>query len=93
MKRFIPLVMVLMIGSACNSQVRSPLEIEMYNAAGDSLGTATLSEQPDGVQIKLKLEGLTRGFMPYMSMSFRNATDLILNLPEIITILTQKNMD
>lgn len=62
MKRFIPLVMVLMIGSACNSQVRSPLEIEMYNAAGDSLGTATLSEQPDGVQIKLKLEGLTPGF-------------------------------
>ncbi|MBO8156729.1 MAG: superoxide dismutase family protein [Bacillaceae bacterium] len=34
----------------------------MYNAAGDSLGTAKLTEQSDGVQIKLKLEGLTPGF-------------------------------
>lgn len=33
----------------------------MYNGDGDMVGTATLNEMPDGVQIKLKIEGLTPG--------------------------------
>nr|WP_302328563.1 superoxide dismutase family protein [Salirhabdus salicampi] len=48
--------------SACNSgDQRSPLEIELYNPEGDSLGTATLSEQPDGVNIKLNVTGFEPG--------------------------------
>lgn len=36
--------------------------VEMYNGSGDMVGTATLNESPDGVSIKLKLEGLDPGF-------------------------------
>ncbi|AXI09846.1 superoxide dismutase [Oceanobacillus zhaokaii] len=34
----------------------------MFNASADMVGTATLNEQPDGIKIKLKLEGLEPGF-------------------------------
>ncbi|MRG85198.1 superoxide dismutase family protein [Salinibacillus xinjiangensis] len=52
---------VVIILAACNEQSRSPIEVDMYNPDGDSLGTATFSEQPDGVQIKLKLSGFESG--------------------------------
>ncbi len=53
------LIFFILIG--CANDARSPHEITVYNADGDSLGTATLSEQPDGVQIELKLAGLPPG--------------------------------
>ncbi|WP_373893156.1 superoxide dismutase family protein [Virgibacillus natechei] len=34
----------------------------MHNVSGDMIGTATMSEQPDGVQVELSLEGLDPGF-------------------------------
>ncbi|KGP72059.1 superoxide dismutase family protein [Pontibacillus yanchengensis] len=51
----------LLLIAGCNTQNRSALEIEMYNNSDDSLGTATLTEGPDGVNIKLSLTGLTPG--------------------------------
>jgi superoxide dismutase, Cu-Zn family len=48
--------------TACQSKVETSKTIEMYNTSGDMVGTAQLLESPDGVQVKLKLEGLTPGF-------------------------------
>ncbi|MDC3412386.1 superoxide dismutase family protein [Aquibacillus sp. 3ASR75-11] len=47
---------------ACEENSRSPIEVQMYNPAGDRIGTATLTEQSDGVNAKLSLEGLEPGF-------------------------------
>ncbi|MEN2768340.1 superoxide dismutase family protein [Ornithinibacillus xuwenensis] len=47
---------------SCQSKAETSKSVDMYNASGDMVGTAQLLEQPDGVQIKLKLEGLTPGF-------------------------------
>jgi superoxide dismutase, Cu-Zn family len=55
------LCLAILLSACTTDETRSPLEITMYNADGDALGTATLSEQPDGVKIKLKLAGLTPG--------------------------------
>ncbi|WP_047983665.1 superoxide dismutase family protein [Ornithinibacillus californiensis] len=48
--------------TACQSKVETSKTVEMYNTSGDMVGTAQLLESPDGVQVKLKLEGLTPGF-------------------------------
>ncbi|UOR14064.1 superoxide dismutase family protein [Halobacillus amylolyticus] len=40
---------------------RSPLESALYNQAGDRIGTVTLTEQPGGVEVKVKAEGLEAG--------------------------------
>lgn len=59
---FLPFLLVLiLLLSACKENETSK-EVNMYNSDGDMLGTAMLTEKPDGVQIKLKLEGLTPGF-------------------------------
>jgi superoxide dismutase, Cu-Zn family len=55
------LLTIVLFMSACADKSRSPLEIDVYNPDGDSLGTATLSDQPDGVKIELKLAGLPPG--------------------------------
>ncbi|SHG87319.1 superoxide dismutase family protein [Ornithinibacillus halophilus] len=47
---------------ACQSSEITSKTVDMYNGDGDLVGTAALNEQPDGVQIKLKLEGLEPGF-------------------------------
>lgn len=64
MKRLVPLpfIVTLLLVSACTTQNRSILEIEMYNPEGDSLGTAKFTEQPDGVQVKVSVTGLEPGF-------------------------------
>lgn len=53
---------VLVLVSCSNGESESTRTVEMYNGAGDMVGTATLSEMPEGVQVKLKLEGLKPGF-------------------------------
>lgn len=58
--RFI-LVFIIVLLSSCQSK-ESTRTIDMYNASGDMNGTATFIEEPDGVKIKLKVEGLTAGF-------------------------------
>src|SRR5699024_11224385 len=37
-------------------------EVNMYLENGDKSGTASLKEDPDGVEIRLKLKGLTPGY-------------------------------
>jgi len=59
--RFLFLLSILFL-AACQSNANTSETIEMYNGSGDMLGTAVLSEQSDGVQVKLKLEGLEPGF-------------------------------
>ncbi|WP_284141460.1 MULTISPECIES: superoxide dismutase family protein [unclassified Virgibacillus] len=59
--RFLLVVVVLLL-AACQDDSPNTKSINMYNGSGDMVGTATLTEQPDGVKIKLKLEGLTPGF-------------------------------
>ncbi|WP_217589172.1 superoxide dismutase family protein [Lentibacillus saliphilus] len=56
---FLLLILVL---AACQQQEKTTRTIDMYNASGDMIGTAKLSEAPEGVNVKLKLEGLTPGF-------------------------------
>jgi|SRR5699024_6877482 len=56
---FVSLIFVL---SACQSGTPNVKEIDIYNSSADLIGTATLSEQSDGVQVKLKLKGLSPGF-------------------------------
>ncbi|HEX6594497.1 MAG TPA: superoxide dismutase family protein [Bacillota bacterium] len=60
MRFFIIILLVLL--SACQFGSPGVITIEMYNGSGDMVGTASLSEQPDGVQIKLEIEGLRPGF-------------------------------
>ncbi|WP_138420278.1 superoxide dismutase family protein [Aquibacillus sediminis] len=55
------MVSFLFLISACQGQERSPIDVTMYNPAGDSIGTATLNEQADGVQVTLSVEGLEPG--------------------------------
>ncbi|KGX86727.1 superoxide dismutase family protein [Pontibacillus litoralis] len=56
-------VMTVCVGlflSGCDMN-RSVLKIDMYNSEGDSLGTATLTEGADAVDVKLSLTGLEPG--------------------------------
>ncbi|MRH44766.1 superoxide dismutase family protein [Aquibacillus halophilus] len=55
------IVIFFLLLTSCQEQERTPLEVSMYNGNDDSIGTATLSEQPDGVKIKLSVEGLEPG--------------------------------
>ncbi|WP_102028510.1 superoxide dismutase family protein [Salirhabdus sp. Marseille-P4669] len=55
------LLSIIMFLTACTDNTRSPMEITVYNPDGDSVGTATLSDQPDGVKVALKLAGLPPG--------------------------------
>lgn len=55
------MISVLLLLVSCKAQERSPLEVTMYNSSDDSIGTATFAEQPDGVQVKVTLEGLKPG--------------------------------
>src|SRR5690625_4695703 len=63
MRVLISLCCMLLL-SACllNGKVKSTKTVNMYNATGDMVGTARLIEHPDGVNIKLKVEGLSPGF-------------------------------
>ncbi|MGM8211952.1 superoxide dismutase family protein [Virgibacillus sp. W0430] len=47
---------------SCQTGAKTAQTVNMYNTDGDMVGTAKLSETPDGINIKLKLEGLTPGF-------------------------------
>lgn len=59
--RFLLFAFVILL-SACTQGNESTKKVEMYNGSGDLVGSATFSEQPDGVKIKIKVEGLSPGF-------------------------------
>lgn len=54
----------ILLLSACNltAKPKTAIKVDMYNQTGDMVGTANLTEDPKGVKIKLKLEGLSPGF-------------------------------
>src|SRR5690625_4626804 len=54
--------MICLFLAACQGEHGTTKEIDMYNADGDMVGTAKFNEQPDGVQITVKVEGLSSGF-------------------------------
>ncbi|WP_318842384.1 superoxide dismutase family protein [Virgibacillus alimentarius] len=54
-------ILLLVLLTACQTNEPSVREIDMYNTDSDMVGTATFSEHPDGVQIEVKVEGLTPG--------------------------------
>ena len=56
------MVILLSLLAACNSNSQTTRELDMYNVSGDMVGTAVYTEQPEGVQIEIKVEGLTPGF-------------------------------
>lgn len=51
----------LLLG-ACQANVDTTREVEMYNQSGDMVGTAIFTEHPEGVEIELNVEGLVMGF-------------------------------
>ncbi|MUV39234.1 Superoxide dismutase [Lentibacillus sp. JNUCC-1] len=60
MRVFILTLMLFLM--ACQQQEDTTRDVDMYNSSGDMIGTAKLSESPEGVNVKLKLEGLIPGF-------------------------------
>src|SRR6478609_6498722 len=56
------LILLILILVSCQSDSQTAKSIDMYNASGDMVGTAKFTEQPDGVKIKIKVEGLSPGF-------------------------------
>jgi superoxide dismutase, Cu-Zn family len=60
--RLLIFISILLLFTACQSKDEKSREVEMYNASGDMVGTATFSEQADGVQVKVKIEGLPPGY-------------------------------
>ncbi|WP_106496817.1 superoxide dismutase family protein [Lentibacillus sp. Marseille-P4043] len=59
--RFIVILLILFVSSCQGDDAETARSVDMYNKSGDLIGTAALTEQPDGVKVKLKLEGLTPG--------------------------------
>jgi superoxide dismutase, Cu-Zn family len=55
------LLILLLLLAGCTQQNPTKVNVEMYNAVGDSLGTIKLSEQASGVKLEVKLKGLPPG--------------------------------
>lgn len=62
MRAFVIFLFFLFVIGGCQSDAKTAKKVNLYNTAKDLVGTADLSENPDGVKIKLKVEGLTPGF-------------------------------
>lgn len=64
MRFIIVFISVMMMMGACQmtDKPKTNMSVAMYNTTGDKLGTAKLSEHPDGVNIDLDIKGLTPGF-------------------------------
>ncbi|CAM3964769.1 superoxide dismutase family protein [Geobacillus stearothermophilus] len=52
---------VLLVLSGCGQDEGTSRTVEMINADGDRIGTVELTEQAEGVRLKLDLEGLPPG--------------------------------
>ena len=61
MKRTVAVLMALFLASALASAKEKPKVVELKDAKGESVGTATLKPQGHGVAIKLKLMNLPPG--------------------------------
>jgi len=61
MKRTVAVLMALFLASALASAKEKPKVVELKDAKGESVGTATIKPQGHGVAIKLKLRNLPPG--------------------------------
>lgn len=61
MLRLLFMILILLL-SSCQNDSQTARSIDMYNTSGDMVGTAKLTEQPGGVKLILKVEGLSPGF-------------------------------
>lgn len=62
MRAILLLLFITFLVSCQSGYSEANRSVEMYNASGDMVGTAKLSEQDGGVQVTLSLEGLEPGF-------------------------------
>lgn len=51
----------ILLVSGCEKGQPKQVDVKLYNAAGDEVGTAKMSEQPNGIEIKMKAKGFTPG--------------------------------
>lgn len=61
MKHRIFLIAFLFILTGCIEKEITKMDVEMFNGNGDSLGTIKVSEQSEGVELEVLLEGLPDG--------------------------------
>ncbi|WP_078379216.1 superoxide dismutase family protein [Sutcliffiella halmapala] len=54
-------LLLIFVLSGCMEENITALDVEIFNATGDSLGVAKVSEDPNGVKVELNLEGLPPG--------------------------------
>ncbi|WP_066192593.1 superoxide dismutase family protein [Gracilibacillus timonensis] len=59
--RLIMFVIMIVLLTACQENERSPLEVRLYNADKDAVGTARFNELEDNVAVQIKVEGLEPG--------------------------------
>ncbi|MBR7553598.1 superoxide dismutase family protein [Allobacillus sp. GCM10007491] len=62
MKRAILIISMTAFLIGCQSSQKTMVETDIYNADSDIIGKATISEEPEGVKVKVALEGLEPGF-------------------------------
>lgn len=55
------IIIPLLVLTGCTEKTVTKIDVEMYNAAGDSLGTVKLQEQASGVKMSVDLKGLPPG--------------------------------
>jgi len=60
MKKGLILILLLFL-AGCTEGNPKKLDVNMYNPAGDSLGTVTVSEQAKGIKLEVNVSGLTPG--------------------------------
>ncbi len=54
-------ILIFLLLTGCVEQEITKLEVDMYNAAGDSHGKVTLEEQSSGVKVTVDVDGLSPG--------------------------------
>lgn len=54
-------IITFLLLAGCAQQNPTKVDVEMYNAVGDSLGKINLAEQSSGVKVQVKLKGLNPG--------------------------------
>jgi Cu-Zn family superoxide dismutase len=60
--RWIFFIVIFLMTACTNTDDQTIKEVDMLDANGDKLGTATLKEDAEGVLVELKLEGLEPGW-------------------------------
>ncbi|MFY4775451.1 superoxide dismutase family protein [Metabacillus sp. RGM 3146] len=60
-KKLLPIACIAAVLGGCSTTSPTRMSTEMFNTDGDSLGTITMSEQPEGVKFVVMLEGLPAG--------------------------------